>query len=338
IPVFLIAGNHDAQSVMTKSLRLPDNVHTFSTRKAETVHLEELGVALHGQGFATKSVSKDLSAKYPPPVSNAYNIGLLHTSLTGYEGHDDYAPCTVAGLTHLGYDYWALGHIHQQECIHPEEPAIWYSGCIQGRHIRETEKKGCLVVDVDEQGDHSVRFETLDVLRWTEIELDASTCADVGTCVDQFSQRLETALEEAGDRFLAVRVVITGKTEIHDQLVADGVSLQNELRNAANIHGGEQVWVEKVKVRTRPLDSGAGDAFDDGPLAMLHEVVASMKSDEAALEGLSELLKPLQDKLPSDLKTGDEALDFSDPALLTTILGEAEPTIRRAWRAMEAGQ
>ena len=37
IPVFLAAGNHDAASSITRSLRLPDNVHVFPHDRPTTV-------------------------------------------------------------------------------------------------------------------------------------------------------------------------------------------------------------------------------------------------------------------------------------------------------------
>lgn len=43
IPVFIVHGNHDAESELTKQLTLPDNVTVFSTRKAESKPLEHLG-------------------------------------------------------------------------------------------------------------------------------------------------------------------------------------------------------------------------------------------------------------------------------------------------------
>jgi len=39
IPAYLIAGNHDAASVLTKRLSLPDNVHVFSTRTVESFNV-----------------------------------------------------------------------------------------------------------------------------------------------------------------------------------------------------------------------------------------------------------------------------------------------------------
>ena len=51
IRVFAVTGNHDAASQITRSLRMPDNVTLFSTRKPQTIRLDSLGVALHGQSF-----------------------------------------------------------------------------------------------------------------------------------------------------------------------------------------------------------------------------------------------------------------------------------------------
>lgn len=330
IPVYLISGNHDAQSQMTKSLLLPDNVRRLSTKKPETVRLDEIGVAIHGQGFATRAVTTDLSAAYPQAVPGLWNIGLLHTSLAGYEGHDTYAPCTVEGLKKLGYDYWALGHIHQQQSVRAFEPAIWYPGNIQGRHVRETGPKGCLVVTVDDQGDHTVDFRALDVVRWAEIVIDASRANGLSDCIDDFRDALQTTLAGCEDRLLAARVVFTGRSKAHDTLIARVQQLTNEVYNGANVYGGDQVWIEQVKVRTAP-PAVTVEPQDDGPLAELAAVVAQWKCDEDALAALADELSALRDKLPAEL----ESVGLADPARIAEWLDAAEPLIRAAWRDVE---
>ena len=83
IQVFIVQGNHDAQSHMTRQIPWPDNVKVFSSRTAETAHLKALGVAIHGHSFPNREVPENLVPGYPPALPGCFNIGLLHTSLTG---------------------------------------------------------------------------------------------------------------------------------------------------------------------------------------------------------------------------------------------------------------
>ena len=108
IPVFLLHGNHDAESQITRRLTLPVNVSVFSARKAETFQLPAFNVALHGQSFRQRDVTDNLVTTYPPPIAGCFNIGVLHTGLGGMQGHANYAPCTIEELINKGYEYWAL--------------------------------------------------------------------------------------------------------------------------------------------------------------------------------------------------------------------------------------
>ena len=117
IKVFIVSGNHDAASNITKTMPLPGNVTLFSPKKPHSVTLDDIDVIIHGQSYSTRAVTDNLSVEYPPHDSNYFNIGLLHTSMTGRKGHEDYAPCTLDDLKSKGYDYWALGHIHKREVI-----------------------------------------------------------------------------------------------------------------------------------------------------------------------------------------------------------------------------
>jgi DNA repair protein SbcD/Mre11 len=150
ISVFIVTGNHDAASNITKTLRFPDNVKIFPSDKPATFQMENLKVAIHGQSFASPAVKKDLASDYPKPIEGYYNIGLLHTCATGRAGHEPYAPCSPEDLKNKGYDYWALGHVHNHEVIE-KYPPIVFSGNIQGRHPRETGPKGCVMVTVGTQ-------------------------------------------------------------------------------------------------------------------------------------------------------------------------------------------
>jgi exonuclease SbcD len=67
VRVVWIRGNHDAASKLTAHLNLPDNVRELSHKKPDSFVLEDLGVAVHGQGFDTREVTTDLSLRYPEP-------------------------------------------------------------------------------------------------------------------------------------------------------------------------------------------------------------------------------------------------------------------------------
>ena len=98
ILVFTVAGNHDAANRMTKALDSPTNMSILSSRKVETIKLDDLSVAIHGRSFGTQHVDENLAAGFPAAQKGVFNIGLLHTSLDGREGHAVYAPCSIDDL------------------------------------------------------------------------------------------------------------------------------------------------------------------------------------------------------------------------------------------------
>ena len=257
IPVFVIAGNHDAMNRMTRSLPLPENVRMLDHKKAETVKLENLGVAIHGQSFATQAVLDDLSAGYPPAVGGMFNIGVLHTCATGRDGHDNYAPCTVEGLVSKRYDYWALGHVHTRETLH-REPDIVFPGNIQGRHIRESGAKGCMLVEVDTRQKLEATMRPLDVFRWQTCWVDAAGATTKEDLLDRFRQRLAALMIQSDDLPLAVRVEASGPCRAHQDIAARPQQWVNDIRATALDQCGGRVWIEKVRTATTlPVDLDA---------------------------------------------------------------------------------
>lgn len=67
IRVCLVTGNHDAASQITRSLRMPDNVRILASDRPETVVLEDIGVAIHGQSFASPPSARTCVLPIPRP-------------------------------------------------------------------------------------------------------------------------------------------------------------------------------------------------------------------------------------------------------------------------------
>ncbi len=312
IKVFIVSGNHDAASQVSKSLRLPDNVYVFPTRKADTQILEDIDVAIHGQSFASRSVTDDLSNQYPQASDGHFNIGLLHTSLSGREGHEPYAPCTVDGLKSKGYQYWALGHVHQREIVH-ENPWIVFSGNIQGRHIRETGSKGCTLVTVDGSDVAQVVHVPLDVLCWQHCQVDVSDCRNVDEVYERTQARLEKALVDGDGRPVIARLELFGSTPAHQKLQAQSAHLTEEFRSLALDLGGQGLWLEKVRFKTKEqIDL---DVFieSDEALGSLVKNLLSLELDAASLSDIDPGIDVFLSKLPPELRGGDEPFDLADP-------------------------
>ncbi len=282
IRVALIRGNHDAASQISKELKLPGNVHVFPSQQPETLVLEEFGVAIHGQSFATQSVTADLSVNYPAARRGLFNIGMLHTSAGGREGHENYAPCTVAGLVAKGYDYWALGHVHQREEL-LRDPWIVFPGNLQGRHARETGPKGCSVVTVDDGHVTGVEHETLDVVRWCECEVRADGAKDRDELRSRVQSALRVAADAADGRLLAARVIVRGICPAHRDVIQHIEQFIAECRVAANDIGSGRVWVEKVQLATHAAFDMDDLAAGTDPLAQLLQFCRRLPDNPAAL-------------------------------------------------------
>ena len=294
IPVLAISGNHDAASVISKSLSPPDNVTFLSAKKAESVRLADLPVAIHGQGFANASVQENLALNYPDAQSDCFNIGLLHTSLAGSSEHDTYAPCSIADLEKKGYDYWALGHIHQPEVLQ-KDPWIVYSGNIQGRKVNEAGPRGCFVVEVDDSLQvASHEFVPLDVVRWSRLELDLTEVSDEENLREMIAEAFSDRLQEAGGRLLAIRLTLTGSTQLHGVLHSKLSGWQAQCRSLAVDLDPDQLWFERLKLNTSAIYDPEELAQRDDLTALVMEALGSFNPDQkpAAVLALEKKLPP----------------------------------------------
>jgi len=326
IPVYMIAGNHDAASRITRTLRFPDNVTVFPAEKPSTYKVAKLDVAIHGQSFATAAVKKDLSAKYPPALPGCFNVGLLHTCATGREGHEPYAPCKIEGLQSKGYDYWALGHVHQYETL-LDDPMILFPGNIQGRHIRETGPKGCVLVSVDDRGRADVAFKPLDVIRWVKIKADVSKVETGHNVLDLVGDLLEQNMEQNQDLPLIARVEISGNSKVHGELAGNPEKWTYEVRSAASDFSSGRVWIEKVRILTNSPPDVHGLKAKTGPVAELLGYLDEVRSSPEQIKTLGESLDELKKRLPRELTESVEGIDLENAEWILEMLDQVQPML-----------
>ncbi len=329
IPVFLVKGNHDAASVVTKTIGLPASVAQFPTAKAETIRLPELGVAIHGRSFPDREVTENYALTYPAPVPGFFNVGVLHTSCDGRPGHAAYAPCSVADLASRGYDYWALGHVHAFEVL-SENPWIVFPGNLQGRSVRECGPKGAVMVDVKGGAVANVSHISLDRARWAEITVPLDGVDREPAALQAIEERIQELVAAAGDRMIALRVRLTGASGLDRAIRSDPRRFADEVQAAAH-HCGEEVWLEQLKVDT----ADAGGNGDDHPAVSTLDLAAmldGLEHDPTLRAKAAELIATVAAKLPGGMEMDETPLSANLDALLSEaralLLGRAGPPAR----------
>ncbi|MFN4281607.1 MAG: exonuclease SbcCD subunit D [Alphaproteobacteria bacterium] len=317
IRAFVLYGNHDAESQITKRLSLPDNVKVFSTRKPDSFVLDEFKLALHGQSFRQRDITDNLVPGYPDPFPGMFNIGVLHTALGGMVGHENYAPCSLGDLTAKGYDYWALGHVHKGQVLH-ENPHVVFPGNLQGRHIRETGPKGAHLVTVEDGEITDFTMLHCDVVRWSRLSVPVGDCSRPAEVSDLVRRSIERAVAaEADGRLLACRIELTGASKIHGELLASVENLMAEAQAAALGIGDDTAWIERLIVSTQSQNDPSGSVDQHDALGELRNMLADAGKDDGLLQQLACDIGELSRRLPADLRTGVE-----DAALKAAINGD----------------
>ncbi len=323
IPVFTVLGNHDASNRMTKALDIPANMKIFSSRKVETVKLDDLSVAIHGRSFGTQHVDENLAAGFPFADKGVFNIGLLHTSLNGREGHAAYAPCTIDDLYSKGYQYWALGHIHKEEFV-SKSPWIVFPGCIQGRHIRETGAKGCMLVSVEDNAVKKVEKIPLDVLRWVLCPVDVTDVVEMREMLERARKAIDKELVLAEGRPVSMRIRFEGATRISDEPAAYPEQFEQQIKALAAEIAGDDLWIERVEnAVTGKLDLDSM-LSDNSAFGQLLKEILSTSGDSDEVIGLGEVIADIRRKVPSEAFGADSLLNLNENQTIERLLEEAK--------------
>lgn len=312
--VAMVRGNHDAESVISRHIPLPEHVFSFSVDAPESRDYPRLGLAVHGQSYGVRSVDDNLAAAYPARRRDLFNLGVLHTNAVASSEHGNYAPCTVAQLVRHGYDYWALGHVHRAQVLH-RDPWVVYPGNLQGRHAHESGAKGCTLLRLDGLRVDRVESREVDVLRWAELVVSADAARDMDDLLAEIRVRMQAALADASGRPVLARITVEGTTPLHAALAADPAAVHGQVRALAAELG--ELWPEKIRFVTRPPLGEPGELND--LFQTLRDELRLLAEDPATLarysEGLATLVTaaaPLLGHRPDE------------PARLVARLGELE--------------
>ena len=296
IRVFCIRGNHDAENPVSNALSLPANVHVFGGRGGKEP-LADGAVWIHGVSFSGRQAPDSLLPKFQPPVPGAVNVAMLHTSLAGAAGHDPYAPCTVAELAAMGFDYWALGHVHRRQ-VHAEAPWIVMPGMPQGRDIGEAGPKSATLLTV-EGGQIALSEVPTAAMIFVPLTVDLEGVETEAALRDRLRTALAGLGPGPGAPAAILRLRLAGATPLCWSVLRDRDAWTETARNLARDAG--RFWVETVAFDLSPPSEPVAGA-PGLAVAELAALMAAVRAEPGMAEARARDLDAVLAELPVDLR------------------------------------
>jgi len=207
---FVIApGNHDyiwGRSPYRKE-GFPKNVYIFDKEQLSCFSFPEIGVDVYGYAFTSEGYAGNPLAEKIMFDRSKINILLAHADVGG---RSKYCPLSVSDISKSGFDYIALGHIHQGGKINTAGSTYYaYSGCPEGRSFDECGTKGVIVAEFSKNAGRLNALFTnkrMGKRRFEKMNVDITGVASQEALV----VRVKEAIEKEGyglDVLLRIRLV-----------------------------------------------------------------------------------------------------------------------------------
>ncbi|MFC6469304.1 metallophosphoesterase [Gordonia humi] len=277
VPVYLLPGNHDpydATSVYTSAAFVdacPGNVHVLSA--AGVVRVRD-GVSIVAAPWYSKHPTADLVAEQLAGLAPSDDIRIVvgHGGMDSLSPNPDPSIVRLAGLDAAAasdlVDYVALGDRHSVTSV-GDSGRVWYSGApeVTAFDNVETEPGHVLDVTLRRGGERAVEVRRHKVGQWSfrTIGLDVTGADDV--------RRLRATLEEIPDKpRTVVQLALVGTLT-----VSENVMLETLLEEAADRFAAVKFWDRRHDLT---VISDAGD-LDDLELAGYAAQAAAELADRA---------------------------------------------------------
>lgn len=289
---FTVFGNHDPWEAWSSRISWPEGAHIFSPDQVDTVIFsvgETPVAAVSGISYRQRHETRNLASLFKAEHSNLYQIALLHSNCGNNPDHGLYAPCSADGLRKTGFDYWALGHVHERKVLNVS-PHIVYPGCTQGLTIRETGEHGCCIVSVSADRQTTLAFQPLDTLRWQSMEIPIT---GLGT-LDHLDRAIFNTLTrmggQEGRRPVIGRIRLSGRGPLYIPLRQPTIAEELlERSRQLGEHLSPPVWIQSIENQCRPnVDLEKRRVVDD----LLGQVLKNEKDLGSRPKALTSNLMP----------------------------------------------
>ncbi|MFO7920810.1 MAG: DNA repair exonuclease, partial [Nioella sp.] len=273
------------------------------------------GVWIHGVGFEQRHVPESLLSRFPDPGPGAVNIAMLHTSLAGAPGHDNYAPCRVSELAGMGFDYWALGHVHKRE-VHATDPWIVMPGCPQGRDIGEAGAKSATLLTIEDGRITVVEVPTA-LVEFTQTALDVSQADSDDALRAALRAHLDAVRAGLDAPTGVLRVTLTGTPPRYWQILRDRDVWQETVVELAAVAG--DMWIDRLVFHLSPPEARRDTPGASEELRRTMDEIAGESGFRAAARAeVAAVLEDLPPALRARLAPDDTAVEALTDGLAQT--------------------
>lgn len=140
--VVIIAGNHDYIREDSPHANYPwsENVTFLSSETMSSVYFEDINTEVHGFSYHRQEIPEPRYDDCRAPDDGRIHILLAHG------GDSRHIPIRMSRLAAAGFDYVALGHIHQPKIYRKSHMA--YAGSPEPLDKTDTGPRGCMLGEI----------------------------------------------------------------------------------------------------------------------------------------------------------------------------------------------
>lgn len=140
--VVITAGNHDylSEGCAFINYDLGDHVHLISSPEMDSIYFEDINTEVHGFSYYKKEIREGRYDNISAPHDDRLHVLLAHG------GDPLHVPIKFSNLSISGFDYIALGHIHQPRVF--KDVHMAYSGSPEPLDHTDIGSRGCFVGEV----------------------------------------------------------------------------------------------------------------------------------------------------------------------------------------------
>lgn len=311
ISSYVICGNHDPAQLYRQNAAY----FKFDKKYEDLIHItgvtcDELQKDYEKDGFTIHTLSFETDTAGNPTeylsekTDKNFNIGLIHCDIDKTDSK--YAPCLREDLRTLGYEYYALGHIHIPS---PLGENMAYAGSHQGRTKKEVGEHGCFYIEVEDNKITKTEFVPTDCVRFYSHSLD---CSEFDSAEEVFENIISLAENKAENVKLNLfEITLSGVSNAYEQ-ISDCDNLLEEFYKVTD-YDRNDIKIYCINNELSPNVDEEEIKNDKGIVGLLANAFSD--NSEINIDVIYEEISKVHEKLYKKIKVDDETKDILKTSL-----------------------